>query len=64
MSRKTWVRRPADRRETLGAAAVAVGVGGVVFWLVRTLLARDSVGRRRETSDGETSQGQEKGVAR
>lgn len=64
MSRKTWVRRPADRRETLGAAAVAVGVGGVVFWLVRTLLARDSVGRRRETPDGEPSEGREKEVAR
>lgn len=64
MSRKTWVRRPADRRETLGAVGVAVGVGGVVFWLVRTLLARDPVGRRGEASDGEPSDGREKGEDR
>lgn len=55
MSRKTWVRRPAEWRESLGAAAVAAGVGGVVFWLVRTLLARDPVGRRDPARDGDSA---------
>lgn len=56
MSRRTWVRRPAEWRETLGAAAVGAGVGGVVFWLVRTLLARDPVGRRASGGKAEATE--------
>lgn len=60
MSRRRWARRPAGVRETAAAAAVGVGVGGVVFWLVRTLLARDRVVGRKDGSDGgatETGEG-------
>lgn len=64
MSRKAWVRRPADRRETAAAVAVALGVGGAVFWLVRTLLARDPVGHGGERSAGGGPDGREKGAAR
>ena len=46
MSRKTWTRRSATWQELVTAAGAAAGVGGLVFWLVRLLLARDEVGRR------------------
>jgi len=36
-----YVRREARTRETVGAVAVAVGVGGLSFYLARMLLARD-----------------------
>jgi len=36
-----YVRREAGVRETVGALAVALGVGGLSFYLVRMLLARE-----------------------
>lgn len=38
-----YVRREAGIRETVGALAVALGVGGLSFYLVRMLLARDQL---------------------
>ena len=38
-----YVRREAGVRETVGALAVALGVGGLSFYLVRMLLARDDL---------------------
>ena len=38
-----YVRREPGPRETLGALAVAVGVGAVSFYLVRMLLAREGI---------------------
>lgn len=51
-------RREPDSGETLAAAAVAAGVGAATFWLVRTLLARDSLeqpSRRAPGPDAESS---------
>lgn len=36
-----YVQREAGIRETVAAVAVAVGVGGLSFYLVRMLLARE-----------------------
>ena len=36
-----YIRREARTRETVGAVAVAVSVGGLSFYLARMLLARD-----------------------
>jgi hypothetical protein len=36
-----WIRRPPRWRETLGAGLLAAGVAGAVFWVTRTLLARE-----------------------
>ena len=38
-----FVPRKAGPRETMGALAVALGIGGLSFYLVRMLLARDSL---------------------
>ena len=38
-----YVRREAGVRETVSALAVALGVGGLSFYLVRTLLAREDL---------------------
>lgn len=38
-----YVQREAEIRETIGALAVAVGVGGLSFYLVRLLLARENL---------------------
>jgi hypothetical protein len=38
-----FVRREAGIRETVGAVAVAVGVGGLSFYLARMLLARQDL---------------------
>ncbi len=38
-----FVRREAGIRETVGAAAVALGVGGLSFYLARMLLAREDL---------------------
>jgi hypothetical protein len=40
---KFYVQKEAGTGETVGALAVALGVGGVTFYLVRTLLAREGV---------------------
>ncbi len=36
-----YLPRKAGARETMGALAVALGVGGLSFYLVRMFLARD-----------------------
>lgn len=54
-----WIPVPAGRRENAAAAVAAVAlagaVGAVTFWLVRTLLARESLdepaGRREELAE-------------
>ncbi len=38
-----YVPREARVRETIGALAVALGVGGLSFYLVRMLIARDDL---------------------
>ena len=38
-----YVHREAGTRETMGALAVALGVGGLSFYLVRMLLAREDL---------------------
>ncbi len=38
-----YIRREPGPRETLGALAVALGVGAASFYLVRLLLARDGL---------------------
>ena len=38
-----YVQRESGIRETVGALAVALGVGGVSFYLVRMLLAREDL---------------------
>ena len=40
---KFYVQKEAGAGETVGALAVALGVGGVTFYLVRMLLAREAV---------------------
>jgi hypothetical protein len=40
---KFYARRKAGTRERLAALAVAVGVGGLSFYLSRVLLARESL---------------------
>lgn len=40
---KFYVQKEAGIRETMGALAVALGVGGLSFYLVRMLLARENV---------------------
>ena len=40
-----YLRRDPGAKETLGAMAVALGVGAVSFYFVRTLLARDGLER-------------------
>ncbi len=37
------VRRQAGIRETVGALAVALGIGGLSFYLARMLLAREDL---------------------
>ena len=62
-----YVQKEAGIRETVAAAAVAVGVGGLSFYLVRMLLAREDLesnaprrlarepGRRRRVKSEEVS---------
>ncbi len=38
-----FVRREAGIHETVGALAVALGIGGLSFYLARMLLARDDL---------------------
>ena len=38
-----FVRREAGIRETVGALAVALGIGGLSFYLARMLLAREDL---------------------
>ena len=38
-----FVRKEAGIRETVGALAVALGIGGLSFYLVRMLLAREDL---------------------
>ena len=38
-----YVPRKAGARETMGALAVALGVGGLSFYLVRMFLARENL---------------------
>ena len=38
-----YVSRKAGARETMGALAVALGVGGLSFYLVRMFLAREGL---------------------
>ena len=40
---KFYVQREAGIRETVGALAVALGVGGLSFYLARRLLAREDL---------------------
>ena len=51
-SRVTWIRRPPDPAERRRAGAVALAtaaaVGGAVYYLARTLLARDRIALRPE----------------
>ncbi len=46
-TRVTWIRRPPEpterRRAGAMALATAAAVGGVVYYLARTLLARDRI---------------------
>ena len=44
-----YVRKEAGVRETAGALAVALGVGGVSFYLVRMLLAREGMESKAPT---------------
>ena len=44
-----FVPRKAGPRETMGALAVAVGVGGLSYYLVRMLFARDSLESKAPT---------------
>ncbi len=60
-----FVQRESGTRETVAAMAVALGVGGLSFYLVRMLLAREDVeseapssvepkpGRRERVESGE-----------
>ena len=36
-----YIKREAEKRETVSALAVALGVGGLSFYFARMLLARD-----------------------
>ena len=38
-----YVQREAGTRDTLAALALAIGVGGLSYYLVRMLLARDEL---------------------
>ena len=44
-----FVPRKAGPRETMGALVVALGIGGLSFYLVRMLLARDSLASEAPT---------------
>ena len=44
-----YVQREAGIRETVGAVAVALGVGGLSFYLVRMLLAREDLESKAPT---------------
>jgi hypothetical protein len=44
-----FVPRKAGPRETMAALAVALGIGGLSFYLVRMLLARDSLESKAPT---------------
>jgi hypothetical protein len=60
-----YIQREARARETAGALAVALGVGSLLFYLVRMLLSRESFdseapprairepGSRRRAANGE-----------
>jgi len=51
-----YLRRDSGPRENLGAAAVALGVGTAVFYVVRMLLAREGLDREAPKRLGKTEE--------
>jgi hypothetical protein len=49
-----YLRRDPGSKETLGAMAVALGVGAVSFYFVRNLLAREGLEREAPKRSGTT----------